>query len=484
MTGSVKVSASPAVAKRPGVSQPLTSKPLIFFNTIWYILLYEISTLIILHDELHFFKDKSRIFLNERRFLKNRFSIILKGNNGGVFLLNNLEFSYNNRFPTNNKDKSYFYLFKAQVIFNALIIFIYSATTKNLYLFGPIILNVLALYLKPHPEKIIDRINFIFQLFFQVFIIAESYYYLINVTMRLYNWNLPSSVGLLLVSMVVMYIPYMIVFFGSVQNKVLQLLISLFTFEFIAMGALSLVTYGTILYFNPFIGLMENSGFLGAIAFLVLILVIMRHWDYKFPKMRLSPDANLKVLILLLIVSIWFIMWNAFSGGNNLLTSFFTFNFSNVSFKPQYVLSGFEAGIAEELLFRYAFLTILLVAFKNYKYQIFYAPAISSLCFGLIHLGNVSAGQSLANTINQAIFAFGMGLLMCGIYLYTDLFYLPVIFHILLDTLVFSVSGQLMSGKVTLVDNILTILETLLFVAAAILLLVAVYNRRNKSFNF
>jgi len=398
--------------------------------------------------------------------------------------LNNLEFRYNNRFPTNNKGKTFIYLFKAQVIFNALVIFSYSAMTKNLYLFGPIILNLLALYLKPNPQKILDRINFIFQLFFQVFIIAESYYYLINVTMRLYNWNLPSSVGLLLVSMVVMYIPYIIVFFESVQNKFLQLLIGLFTFEFIAMGALSLVTYGTILYFNPFIGLMENSGFLGAIAFLILILILMRQWGYAWPKVRLSKYASWKVLVPLLIVSIWFIMWNAFGGGNNLITSLFHFNFSGISFKPQYVLSGFEAGIAEELLFRYSFLTILLVVFRNSRYQIFYAAGLSSLCFGLIHLGNVSAGQSLPNTINQAIFAFGMGLLMCGIYLYTDLFYLPVIFHILLDSLVFSVSGQLMSGKVTLADNILTIVETALFVLAAVLLLVSVYNRRNRSYNF
>ncbi|KRM18135.1 CPBP family intramembrane glutamic endopeptidase [Companilactobacillus nantensis] len=356
--------------------------------------------------------------------------------------------------------------------------------TKNLYLFGPIILNLLALYIKPNPDKILDRMNFIFQLFFQVFIIAESYYYLINVTTHLYNWNLPSSIGLLLVSMLVMYIPYMIVFYGRIRNKLLQLITIFFTFEVIAMGASSLVTYGTIIYFNPFMGLLTNSAFLGALMFLVLTLVIMRRWNYDWPKMRLSKAASLKVMIPILLISIWFIMWNAFGGGNSLFKSFFTFNFSGIAFKPQFVLSGLEAGIAEELLFRYAFLTILLVAFQNTRYQIFYVAGISSLCFGLIHLGNVSAGQSLANTVNQAIFAFGMGLLMCGIYLYTDLFYVPVIFHTLLDALVFSVSGELMSGKVTIADSILTVLETGLFVLVAILLLVAVYNRRNTSFNF
>lgn len=301
--------------------------------------------------------------------------------------MNNLEFRYNNRFSPNNKDKTYIYLFKAQVIIDALIIFAYSAATQDLYLFGPIILNVLALYLKPHPEKILDRINYIFQLFFQVFIIAKSYYYLIGVTTNLYNWNLPSSIGLLLVTELLMYIPYTVVFFGSVRNKFLQLLVALFTFEFVSMGGLSLVTYGTILYFNPFIGMLENSAFLGAISFLILMLLLMRKWGYSWPRMRLSRDASLKVLLPLLIVSVWFIMWNAFSGGNTLLKSLFTFNFSGINFKPQYVLSGLEAGIAEELLFRYAFLTILLAAFRNTRYRIFYSAGISSLCFGLIHLG-------------------------------------------------------------------------------------------------
>lgn len=398
--------------------------------------------------------------------------------------MNNLEFSYNNRFETNNKDKVYFYLFKAQVIFNALAIFAYSALTENLYLFGPIILNLLALYLKQHPQKILDRINYLFQLFFQVFIIPESYHYLINATTRLYGWNLPSSIALLLVTMLLMYIPYAIVFFGNIQNKFWQLVILIFVFEYVAMGGLSMVTYGTILYFNPFMATLINSAFLGALGFLVLTLLLMRHWGYNWPKMRLAKAANIKVLILLLIVSIWFVLWNTFGGGNNLFTSFFSFNFSNLTFKPEYILSGLEAGIAEELLFRYAFLTILLLAFRNTRFKIFYAAGISSLCFSLLHLGNISAGQSVANTLNQVVFAFGFGLLMCGLYLYTEMFYVPVIFHILVDTLVFSVSGTLMSGKVTLTDSLLTILETLIFVAVAIAILIAVYNRRNKSFGF
>ncbi len=343
-------------------------------------------------------------------------------------------------------------------------------------------MNLLALYLKPSPEKIIDRINYIFQLFFQSVTIAESYHYLISVSMRLYNWNLPSSIALLLITMLVIYIPYIRVFFGAIHSKTLQLLISIFCFAILAMNNLNLITYGTILYFNPFLSLVINSSFLGGITFMILILVLMTRWGYGLPKMLLSKNVNWGVLSLVLIFSLWFVLWNAFGSGN-VITSFFHFNFSGINLKPQYILSGLEAGIAEELLFRYAFLTILLVAFKNSPFHIFWASIISSLCFGLLHLGNISAGQNLASTIEQVIFAFGMGLLMCGIYLYTDLFYLPVIIHFLLDTLVFSVSGELMSGKVTTADNILTIIETLVFIIIALLLLKSVYNRRNRSFN-
>jgi len=215
-------------------------------------------------------------------------------------LNNNLEFSYNNRFSRNNKDKSYFILLKAQVILNALIFFWYSALTKNLYLFVPIFLNLLALYLKPIPEKIIDRMNYIFQLFFQAVTIAESYHYLINVSMRLYNWNLPSSIALMLISMLVMYIPYVRVFFGAIENKLLQLLISIYCFAIISMSTLSIVTYGTILYFNPFISLITNSSFLGGITFMILIIVLMTRWGYGFPKMRLSNSVNWLVLSLVL----------------------------------------------------------------------------------------------------------------------------------------------------------------------------------------
>ncbi|MDT6952293.1 CPBP family intramembrane glutamic endopeptidase [Companilactobacillus alimentarius] len=155
-----------------------------------------------------------------------------------------------------------------------------------------------------------------------------------------------------------------------------------------------------------------------------------------------------------------------------------------MNFKIEYLLSGLEAGIAEELLFRYAFLTILLAVFQNFRFKIFWASLISSLCFGLLHLSNISAGQDLPNTINQVIFAFGMGLLMSGIYLYTNLFYLPVFFHTLLDTLAFTTSGELMTGKVTSLDNVFTIIEALIFVAIALMLLIAVYRRQNSRSSF
>lgn len=399
--------------------------------------------------------------------------------------MNDYEFRYNNRFQQNNKDKLYLYLFRGQVILNAIIIFTYSALTQNLYLFIPIFLNLLALKVKLLPTNFSERFNFVFQIFFQAFIIAESYFYLISFSTRYYDWTLPSSIGLLLVSILVMYIPYTVVFFTPFRNKLLQLLLATFAFAVIAMGTVSIVTYGTILGFNPFISIMTDSRFLGTLVFLIMVLIMMRKWGYPYPHMRLDHRANWNVLIFLLLLCAWFTMWNAFGGGNSLLSSLYTFNFKGTNFSIRYLLSGLEAGIAEELLFRYVFLTVLLVAFKNFRFKIFYAAILSSLCFGIIHLSNVSAGQSLANTIDQVIFACGMGLLMCGIYLYTNLFYLPVIFHTLLDTLAFTTSGEMMSGKVTSVDALFTIIETIIFALIAIGLLISVYRRgQTQSYKF
>lgn len=399
--------------------------------------------------------------------------------------MNDYEFRYNNRFQQNNKDKLYLYLFRGQVILDTIIIFTYSALTENLYLFVPIFLNLLALKIKLNPTNFSQRFNFVFQLFFQAFIIAESYFYLISFSARYYDWNLPSSIALLLVSILVMYIPYTMVFFTPFRNKILQLLLATFSFAVIAMGTIGVVTYGTILSFNSFISVITDSGFLGAIVFLIMVLVMMRKWGYDYPHMRLSSQVNWKVLLFLLLLCIWFTMWNAFGGGKSLISSLYTFSFKGANFNIRYLLSGLEAGIAEELLFRYVFLTVLLVAFKNFRFKIFYASILSSLCFGIIHISNVSAGQSLANTIDQVIFAFGMGLLMCGIYLYTNLFYLPVIFHTLLDALAFTTSGEMMTGKVSGVDTLFTILETVVFAIIALGLLIAVYRRsQRQSFQF
>lgn len=398
--------------------------------------------------------------------------------------MNNYGFSYNNRFSPNNKDKMYLYIFKGQVILNALIIFIFSAMTKNLYLFIPIFLNLLALKVKSRPQKISERLNFVFQLFLQVFIIAESYFYLITFSTKYYDWNLPSSLILFLVSVLVMYIPYVVVFLTPFENKFVQLLLSVFSFEFIAMGSLSIVTYSTILDFNPLIARLSDTRFMGALVFLVMALVMMRKWGYPYPHMVPSRHINYIILFFLLLLCFWFTMWNAFSGGKDFLSSLYTFDFSHAKFRIEYLLSGLEAGIAEEVLFRYMFLTILLAAFKNFRWKIFFASFISSLCFGLLHLSNLSAGQDLPNTINQVVFATGMGLLMCGLYLYSDMFFIPVIFHTLLDALAFTTSGEVMTGKVTNLQNIFTVVETLIFIAIALGLLIAVYRRNHSDSNY
>lgn len=376
-------------------------------------------------------------------------------------------------------------MFYAQIIFNSLILGIYTLLYGEVMTFGAMLINLLALLIEWKRYKIVYRINFFLQLFLQALLIPLSLYALVKVTTPIFNWQLLSSLLLLFAINIVMYIPYIVIFLSNVKNYVLQIIVAFYTFGFIAMGSLDIVVYNTVLEKNHIIKMMINSTFIGALIFMILVLILMHRWGYALPKMRLNNQANIFIVTIILVVCIWYILWNAFAIDMNSLKSFFVFNFRQSHLTASFIFSGLEAGIAEELLFRFACLSILMKAFDRFKYNIFYSATLSSLLFGLIHLTNLGAGQDLANTLTQAISAFGMGMVLAAIYLYTDLFYWNVIFHSLIDIVSFSVSGQLMTGKVTVTDNIVTGVETLIFIALAFLLLRSVYNRRNRStFNF
>lgn len=88
--------------------------------------------------------------------------------------------------------------------------------------------------------------------------------------------------------------------------------------------------------------------------------------------------------------------------------------FSIPDFKPLILVAIFnalEAGITEELIFRGTFLPLLRRAFAHDKHPVFWAVFLSSLIFGATHLNFTNAGNLFFDSLNQAVSAFGAGVL-------------------------------------------------------------------------
>ncbi|MFD1417340.1 CPBP family intramembrane glutamic endopeptidase [Companilactobacillus keshanensis] len=373
-------------------------------------------------------------------------------------------------------------IFRIQIFINGFIALGFGIQQHKIGLFILVLLNLLALLIPVDSNrKKLVKINRCFQIIFQAIFIPVSISFLIQST--IYNWN-SELIIFLLIYAIIMYIPYTVVLIAEIKTKTMQVIITLFLFVFNGLSSLDVMTMDTSIVNNPIIKVLSNSSFLGALIFMTIILIAMYAWDYQLPKIVLARQSNLKVLIALGIFSIWFTIWNGFGSGTNLLNLFISYDF-HAHFTATNILSGLEAGIAEELTFRFAILTILLSVFKNSRFKVYYGVFLSSLLFGLIHLPNTSVGQSINNTILQVLFAIALGAFLSSIYLYTDWFFGPVIIHSLIDIFAFASSGsQIMTGKVTIDDYFYSIIEALIFIIISLFLLKSVKNRNKFNFHF
>lgn len=371
-------------------------------------------------------------------------------------------------------------IFNIQIFINAFIILGFGIQQKEIGYFILAIFNLLGLliYDSSNRKKLVKFNRFI-QIIIQTFIIPLAVSFLIRST--IYNWN-SGLIYIILIYGIVMYIPYSIVLIGEIKTSIMRLLVTPLLFIFNGLSSFDIMTMNTNVVNNQLVKVLSNSSFLGALTFSTIILTAMLAWKYDLPKISLLTKNNWKLSVLIFIFSTWFIVWNAFSNGSNWLNLFTSYNFS-ANFTLENVLGGLEAGIAEELTFRFTCLTILISIFKRNTFKNYYAVFFSSLMFGLIHLPNVSSGQSLGNTLIQIIFAFALGTFLSALYLYTNNFLLPVIFHSLMDILVFASSNsQIMTGKVTSGDYLFTIIESLIFISIALLLLRKTHSKNELHF--
>lgn len=172
----------------------------------------------------------------------------------------------------------------------------------------------------------------------------------------------------------------------------------------------------------------------------------------------------------MLVFCIFDITLNAFSNANSLSQIFTNWNFKFKEPTFEMFMTGLAPGITEEFLMRYTLLSILLISFKNNKYQFVFSVYLSALIFGAMHLPNMLA-QNLSATIEQAISAAAAGCLLATLYLYTNSLLWPILYHVGIDSLSMMASGSTLMSRTDTFDWQLTILTGIIYILISIFLL-------------
>jgi membrane protease YdiL (CAAX protease family) len=120
-----------------------------------------------------------------------------------------------------------------------------------------------------------------------------------------------------------------------------------------------------------------------------------------------------------------------------------------------FALFAFAIGFAEEVIVRGIFLRIFLPKGR------LYAVLMSSLIFGLMHLGNLLIGADLGSTLTQVVYATLIGIAFAGVLSYGRSIWPLIVIHALVDFF------PMLSGPVA--DNSqMDILSVLILIAVQI----------------
>lgn len=203
--------------------------------------------------------------------------------------------------------------------------------------------------------------------------------------------------------------------------------IVLLTYWFMLIVPGQLIMFPAHLALSNHLEMMMQAGVFGAFAFLIAVTTAMRQWHLSWPGIK---PARLQWWVLLILILVM--------GGFLVLNGWPQSHLHRLHFI--YLCTAVEAAVAEETLCRFSFLGILLKSLANLKQRVPWAILISSLLFGFLHLTNLTE-QSAAITVYQAIAAFGIGLMLSVIYLYSGQLWLTMLFHFGIDITAFTATG-------------------------------------------
>ncbi len=249
---------------------------------------------------------------------------------------------------------------------------------------------------------------------------------------------------------VIVLIPVTIVEYGKIKKPIWRLIASVWMINVVIMYC-HLLTLKNV---NPdgFLMSLNKSGLVYALAILVYVYFAVKSWGYEFyfnlPTFK-GKKLQLLSFILIFGLAIWISFFEVFSEfAQRWQELFWNWDFSLLDpTEPVFLknawsvyLYSIEAGIGEEAA-RYINLILLLVLFKNKKWQINGAVLGSAILFALPHIGNAFASelkQTPLATAFQVIDTFGFGCFAAVLILYSGKLWPTMIIHTLHDILVFS----------------------------------------------
>lgn len=193
---------------------------------------------------------------------------------------------------------------------------------------------------------------------------------------------------------------------------------------------------------NRILKIILTTGLLGGIAFFITGCFIAYNWGYRLnPNLKFKPSVNFSKTVLLVLIAygIFDVIWNDFAGDKpGLFNAFFYYKILPLQFHFGGFAQAAEAAVLEET-FRYLLIITLLARFHG-KHGVPIVVWGSGVVFGLLHFGNVGF-QQLDATFAQVTQAIGVGIFFAVLYLYSGKLWLTMIFHFLIDYLIFIQHG-------------------------------------------
>lgn len=255
--------------------------------------------------------------------------------------------------------------------------------------------------------------------------------------------SLPFVSILVLLSYLVIFIPYTKLYVKPLRNTWLRLLWVIFFFQ-IAIGPASY--YGiTVTTSNVWFTSLITTGCLGAIAYLIVIIKAFASWHLQTPLSfaKYHVKVNWGVILVYLLLVLLFLYSNL-AGYQELRMK------SGLRLWQDY-LTSLESGIGEETLCRFAILTLLMIICRHSKWKVPLVIFTSSLIFGLLHFINL-IDQSWSLTVYQFCFTTILGIFFALIFLYTGRLWLVMVIHFVMDFVSSFSEISAMNSTISLAD--------------------------------